>query len=192
MVAQRRVVIGRVVDAHGVHGDLRIRWLGDGPENLMRVPALWFSRSEDDPTAKRFEVVGYVGTVSGDVRLRFRGIEDRETALVWKGCLALADSRALEPLGHDEFYWHELIGCQVETTAGRSLGRVEEIWETGPHDVLVVRDQSTGRQTLIPTSREFLTEVDPQAGRIVIDPIPGLLEEPPDEVPDDADPDGPA
>ena len=75
----------------------------------------------------------------------------------------------------DDFYWHELIGCTVETEAGDEVGVVRELWDTGRHDVLVV-EGGPGGQVLIPTVREIMTRVDRAARRIVVDAIPGLIE----------------
>jgi len=83
----------------------------------------------------------------------------------------------LLPLDADEFYWHELIGCRVETQEGREVGVVREIWATGAHDVLVV-EQGGGGDVLISTAREIVTRIDPAAGLVVVDALPGLLEDP--------------
>ena len=106
----------------------------------------------------------------------------------------LAREADLEALPADEYYWHQLVGCRVEEQVaeqdqereegheeegsevrGRAIGNVVEIWETGAHDVLVVRDDK-GRQHLIPTAREFMQQVDLEERRIVVRLLPGLLE----------------
>ena len=91
-----------------------------------------------------------------------------------RGLLVIAGASALEPLAEDEFYWHQLVGCTVETDAGERVGTVREIWETGAHDVMVVRDDA-GRQNLIPTARELTLEIDLEGRRIVVRTLPGLL-----------------
>ena len=44
----------------------------------------------------------------------------------------------LAPLPPDTFYRHDLIGCAVETTAGRHVGRVEDVEGTMAGSRLVV------------------------------------------------------
>ena len=68
-----------------------------------------------------------------------------------------------------------MIGCTVETEAGERVGSVRELWNTGGHDVLVVMGERG--QVLVPTVREIMKRVYRSEGRIVIDPIPGLLDE---------------
>jgi len=89
--------------------------------------------------------------------------------------LVLGDTSGLEALPEGEYYWHELIGCRVESAAGESIGIVREIWETGAHDLLVIERVEGGR-ALVPTAREIMREVDVEMRRIVIDAIPGLLD----------------
>lgn len=170
-----RVELGCVVGAHALAGEVRVRWFGDGPGNLLSSPFLFLGRSRDDPAARRYAILGGGSGRGGEVRLSLEGVGDREAAESLRGSLVLLDPGDLEPLGEDEFYWHELVGCTVETEAHEQIGTVRELWHTGSHDVLVV-DGERG-QVLVPTVREIMKRVDRAEGRIVIDPIPGLLEE---------------
>lgn len=170
-----RVEVGRVVGPHGLRGQLRVRFFGDGPENLMSCSKVWLGDRRDDPNAKSYEVE-FVGTGrANEARLGLAGIIDRDASQALRGLLVLASESALEPLDDDEFYWHQLVGCEVETETGERVGTVREIWETGAHDVLVVRDEA-GRQNLIPTARELTREIDIPGRRIVVAAVPGLID----------------
>ena len=111
----------------------------------------------------------------GEVRLALRGITDRDAAEALKGRLVAGDPEHLPPLPEGEFYWYELIGCRVLAAGGRSIGTVKKIWETGAHDVLVV-EREDGRSCLVPTARALMKEVDIEAGRIVVEDLPGLFD----------------
>jgi 16S rRNA processing protein RimM len=102
-------------------------------------------------------------------------VEDRNAAEALRGSLILVDPGVLEPLGDDEFYWHELVGCRVQTEADEEIGVVRELWNTGSHDVLVVA--GARGQVLVPTAREIMKHVDLAERRIVIEVLPGLLDE---------------
>jgi 16S rRNA processing protein RimM len=102
-------------------------------------------------------------------------VGDREAAQALRGLWVSADRRALQPLPAGEYYWCELVGCRVEDQAGRPIGTVREIWETGAHDVLVVEGED-GRRRLLPAAEAFLKEVDVAGRRIAIDVIEGLLD----------------
>jgi len=170
-----RVVLGRIVGAHGIRGVVRVRVLGESPENLLRARRVWLGWEADDPEARSFEVEQAAVGRPGEVRLRLAGIGRREDADALRGALVGAESGLLERLPPGEHYWFELVGCRVELADGREIGTVSELWQTGAHDVLVVAGQD-GQLRLVPTVREFLREVDIRERRIVIDPIPGLLD----------------
>jgi len=174
--SSKRVVVGRIVGTHGVRGQVRVRYFGDGPESLLDASELWLADSDEDPSARRV-VVERAGTGrAGEVRLTLPDVRTREAAQELRGSLLLVDAAALEALPEGEFYWHELVGCAVEDTQGRSVGRVVEIWDTGAHDVLVVESRS-GKRHLLPTARELMPEIDLAANRIVVEALPGLLDE---------------
>ncbi|MCP4037336.1 MAG: 16S rRNA processing protein RimM [bacterium] len=173
--ANTRVELGRIVGAHGLRGEVRVRLFGDDPEHLVNAQEVWLGESRDDASARLFEVCSHGMGRAGEVRLGLVGVSDRDEAQSLRGRVVLACAEDLEPLAEDEFYWHQLIGCEVWTEAGAAVGVVAEIWETGAHDVLVVRD-AQGRQNLIPTARELTRGIDLPAKRIVVAALPGLID----------------
>jgi 16S rRNA processing protein RimM len=167
-----------VLGAHGVRGQVRVRYFGDGPENILGAPRLTLAEPEggiENPAAEEFEVEGGAAGRPGEVRLALRGVTDRDTAAGLTGWLVAGDPEHLPPLPEGEFYWYELIGCRVQASGGRTIGTVKEIWETGAHDVLVVEGED-GRSRLIPTARALMKEVDAETGRIVVEDLPGLFD----------------
>ncbi len=175
MTQPGRVVLGRVAGAHGVHGQIRVRYFGDGPHHLLELTQLWLAEHENGDGARRFEVVRAGTGRGGEARLALAGIESREAAVELRGHFVLADPAQLEALPEGEYYWYQLIGCRVEDRQGRPIGTVREIWETGAHDVLVVESED-GQRHLLSTARELMPEIDLAAGRVVIEEMSGLVE----------------
>ena len=171
-----RVELGYVVGAHALKGELRVRWLGDGPDNLLSAEGLWLGESRTDSEALFYMVRGVGSGRNGEVRVKLEGVDDRTAAEALRGRVVLVDSSQLAPLEEGEFYWHELIGFRVETLEGEEVGAVVEIWDTGAHDLLVVQPRS-GSRKLIPTAREIMKEVHADQSRIVIDALPGLIDD---------------
>jgi len=161
------------VGAHALAGEIRVRWFGDGPENLLGSEFVYLGSNREDPEARRYAIVRGGSGRAGEIRLGLEGVANRNAAEALRGLLVLVDPLALEPLGEDEFYWHELVGCAVVTEEGEAIGEVRELWNTGGHDVLVV-DGPEG-QVLVPTVRQIMKHVDLGQARIVIEAIPGLL-----------------
>ena len=171
----QRVVLGRIKGAHALRGELRVQFFGDDPANLAAAPCVWLADERDDEQAERYEVMQAGSGRVGELRLGLKGVADRSAAEALRGKLVLGDPDHLAPLQEGEFYWHQLVGCEVRSTKGERIGTVVEIWETGAHDLLVV-EASQGRRHLFSTARELMPEVDLQARTVVVEILPGMLD----------------
>jgi 16S rRNA processing protein RimM len=86
------------------------------------------------------------------------------------------DASSLPPTSDpDEFRDHELIGLSVRTVAGEPVGEVSDVLHHG-QDLLVVRSAASGEEYLVPFVTPLVPEVDLDAGVLVINPPPGLLD----------------
>jgi len=110
----------------------------------------------------------------GQLLLALEGVGDRTAAEALVRARVLVAAAALPPLEENEFYYHEIEGFQVATTGGQVLGEVAETFSTGANDVWVVR--GAGREYLVPVIADVVREIDREARRIVIEPMPGLLD----------------
>ena len=106
--------------------------------------------------------------------LKLSGIDDRERAADERGRYLQVPEAALDPPGDDTYYWFQLIGMSVVSTTGEELGLISEIIITGSNDVFVV--SGSQGELLIPAIDDVVREVDIADGRMLIEPIPGLLE----------------
>ena len=130
----QRLIIGEIVAAHGLAGDVRVQPLTDFPERFHELGEVWVAPKSGEPT-----------------RRRITRTKRHET----KG-------QGRMPARHS---------LRVITTDGQDLGRITEILHTGANDVYVTR------RCLIPAIEDVVKEVDLAAGKMVIEAIPGLLEE---------------
>jgi len=170
-----RVSLGRVIGAHGLRGELRVRLFDGTNNNLSSVPSVWLAREEGDPKAVEARVRAVGSGRRGEARLALEGVDSRDAAEALRGRLVQARVDQLGPLAAGEYYQYQLVGCRVEDAAGRVLGVVRGVWETGAPDVLVV-EREAQRELLIPAVSGILREVDVAARRIVIDPPEGLVD----------------
>lgn len=156
---------------------MRVRILGDGPDNLLGQGEIALAEPErgvEDPAPRHFALEGGGTGRRGEVRLKLEGFTRREDVVAFEGWWVTVLAAELPELPEDEFYWYQLVGCEVALEDGVTLGRVSEIWQTGAHDVLVVKDPR-GRRHLIPTARDIVREIDLEAGRITVAALPGLV-----------------
>jgi len=77
------------------------------------------------------------------------------------------------PLASNEFYIHDLLGCEVVTEDGQTLGKITNILSNPANDIYVV---GAGKdEILLPAVRDVIKSVDIAARRVVATPTPGLL-----------------
>jgi 16S rRNA processing protein RimM len=157
------MVMGRVGGAYGVHGWLRVRSDSSPANNILLYQPWLLERNQ-----KRFELEVAESRLHGKgLVVKFEGCADRTDALAYVGSEILVPRGVLPKLGSDEYYWSDLIGLEVVTTAGVELGRVDHLLETGANDVLVIRGDG---EHLIPfVFPDFINSVDLEQGRILVD-----------------------
>jgi tRNA (guanine37-N1)-methyltransferase len=169
-----QLVVGRIGRPHGIRGDVTVDVRTDDPE--LRFAA--GSVLQTEPAADGPLTVVAARRHSGRLLVSFAGIEDRDQADELRGLLLLVDSDELEEASDpDEFRDFELIGLAVLTTAGEPVGKVADVLHHG-QDLLVIAGDGdrSGAEILVPFVAPLVPEVDVAAGRLVIDPPPGLLD----------------
>jgi 16S rRNA processing protein RimM len=165
------IAVGRVAAAHALGGLLRVRPFNADGETFVPGRRVFLERADAWQEAL---VVTAAAHGRSDLLVRLDGIDDRTAAEALRGATILVDPADLPPPGVDEFYHHEIVGFRVETEAGEPLGEVVETLSTGLNDVWVV--QGGGREYLIPVIDDVVRAIDRPGRRIVISPMPGLLE----------------
>jgi 16S rRNA processing protein RimM len=162
------VVLGKVTEAYGIKGWLRIHPFGDDPLAWRKMP-VWWVRPERDERAP-WQPLNYRNArLQGDSLVAsFVGLDDRGAAEGYRGWLVGVPKTALPQTADNEFYWADLIGLAVENAAGETLGTVRELLETGANDVLVVVD-AAGRERLLPFVATVVLTVDRDARRIRVE-----------------------
>ncbi len=167
--ASNRICVGRIAGAHGVQGLIKVNSYTEEP---MDVAAYGPVTDEDGERMFELEAKRMAKTL---VLVRIKGVMDRNAAEALQGT-RLYVSRDVLPLpADDEFYWEDLVGLAAETVDGKSLGSVLSVQEFGAGEMLEIGKRSGGT-TLVPFTRDIVPQVDLQAGKLVIDPPPGLLE----------------
>ena|SRR5487761_1433338 len=165
-----QVTVGRIGRPHGVRGYVVVGVRTDEPELRFADG----SRLDTDPAGLGPLTVVATRWHSGDLVVRFAGVNDRDAAAELRGAWLLVDSSTLTPSDDpDEFHDHELVGLSVRTADGTEVGVVEDVLHHG-QDLLAVR--AGPREILVPFVKAIVAEVDVPGGVVVIHPPPGLLD----------------
>lgn len=168
-----RILMATIGGPHGVRGAVKLTVFAEDPLGLRRYNPF----AASDGRSMKLTSVKPIGKA---IVATIEGIADRDTAETLRGLTLSVPRNRLPRPDEDEFYHVDLIGLAAVLTDGTPVGTIEGVFDFGAGDVLEVRGEKT---VLVPFTREVVPEVDIAAGRVLIDPIPGLF--------DDADPDAP-
>ena len=166
MSAEPTVVVGRITRAHGLTGELAVMVLSEVPDRFAEGAVLHL---EDGRTL----TVESTRAHKDRLLVRFREVRDRTEADALRSAFLAVPASSSPPLPEGSWWDHELVGCSVETEAGRALGVLTEVIHTAANDVWVAVDPD-GAETLIPALKDVLVSVEVTEERIVVREVPGL------------------
>jgi 16S rRNA processing protein RimM len=176
-----RVLIGRILKAHGIRGEVSFAAAGDDPGSLRPglVAYLGAGRGGADGEPG-IEATGETLTIRG-VRavdrfwlLSFDEVADREVAESLAGRSLFVDEESMPPLPEGEYYHFQLVGLAVTRPDGMEMGRVTRVIDMPGHDLLEV--QGREGDFLVPIRREFVEWIDLERGEIRLADRADLLE----------------
>ncbi|WP_427052627.1 ribosome maturation factor RimM [Paenibacillus sp. TC-CSREp1] len=164
--------VGKIVNTHGIRGELKIMPLTDFPEvRFAKNAELFLFTSDDRPVpvtveSARLHKNMYI------VRLKEYGnINEVEK---FKGGMAKVSKENLAELEEGEYYFHQIVGCAVITEEGETLGTITEILTPGANDVWVVKTPA-GKEVLIPVIDDVVLDVNVEQKQVKIHLMEGLL-----------------
>jgi 16S rRNA processing protein RimM len=163
----RFIAVGRITRAHGVKGEVAVFPLSQVPARFE--PGSRVLAGED---GRRVLVVADARPHRSRLLITFEGVANRDQAEALQGTYLFVPASDSPPLPPGEYWTHDLIGCEVITENGRSMGRLGEVIHTPANDVWVVQGQDG--ETLVPALKDVVSEVDLGARRIVVREVPGL------------------
>lgn len=168
-----KVCVGVITGTRGLKGELRIKSFTDAPADVGAYGPV------TDETGSKVLKLRVTGEAKGQVIARAEGVGDRDTAEALKGVHLYVPRDVLPAAGEDEYYHADLIGLTVvridAAADDEPVGRVKAVFDFGASDVLEVEAPS-GRTVLLPFNHEVVPEIDLEAGRLMVDPLDGLLD----------------
>jgi 16S rRNA processing protein RimM len=170
-----RLVVGRVLRPHGVRGELSVEVLSDAPERFSPGAEL-AAGDPEGPEPPSPVTVSSARLHQGRLLLGLVGVTDRDAADRLRGAWLSIPVELARPLGPDEFWPHQLVGLAVVDRQGRRRGRVADVLPGAAHDLLSV-ELPGGASALVPAVAA-LVAVDLDAGRVLVEAVPGLLDPP--------------
>lgn len=164
--------VGKIVNTHGIRGEVKVLRISDFEERFSVGKILYLVRDGEHPI--ELTIDGHRVHKNFDL-IYFKGYNNINDVEHLKGSLLKISENQLTDLDEDEYYYHEIIGCEVFTDSEKKLGTIKEVLSPGANDVWVVK-QEKGKDILIPYINDVVKEIDIVTKKVIIEPIEGLLD----------------
>ena len=158
------IKVGRIVNAHGIRGEVRVQPRDGDPAFLTRFKTFYIDGQPVSPTANHVH--------KSLVLMKFPGVEDMNAALTYKDkdlYIRRADARLPEGAYFDD----ELLGMGVfDAATGEELGKLTAVENYPAHKVYTVKGR---RDYLIPAVKDvFIKSVDLDRDRMEVQVWEGM------------------
>ena len=153
---------GKIVNTHGIRGEVKIIPWADSPEFLCDLPAIYI---DGKPIKIRNARVH-----KGNVIALLDEINDINDAMLLKEKV-VSMSREDVDLPEGAFYLADIIGLKVISDDGKDLGVLKDILSPSLQQVYVVKGE---REIMIPVVPEFILETNVEQGYIKVHLIEGM------------------
>lgn len=165
------IKIGQITSAHGIHGQVKVFPLTDFPERFQSLTSVLLG-PEARPVQIRMQ-----GTLRNLIILEIHGVNDRDAAETLRQQYLMVPRSEIWPLPEGNYYVFDMLGLAVTDPEGNPLGTLVQVDKSSPvHDLYVI-ETAAGKRHMVPAVRQFVKSIDMERGVMVIQPIPGLLEE---------------
>ena len=162
MEKQQYIEAGKIVNTHGVSGEVKIEvWL-DSPQFMKRFPRIFVEGKEKKLLSAKVQKNFLIA--------KLEGVEDVNAAMALKGKDVTVD-RGDVALPKGGFYVQDILGARVVDEQGGEIGRLTDVLERPAHNIYVVQGE---QEHLIPAVPAFILRTDAEAGVITVRLIEGM------------------
>ncbi len=160
------VIIGQILAPWGINGKLKVEVTTDFPQQRFNPGSkVYVNRQPMTIDSTEWH--------KGKAIIKLISIDSIEQAQRLRGQAIEIHHSQLQPLPEGQYYYFQLIGLEVQTTQGELLGKITEILTVESNDIYVV--SGNNGEILIPAIDDVVKSIDLDKGRIIIEPIEGLI-----------------
>lgn len=161
--------VGVITSPHGVHGEVNVFPTTDDAKRFLDLKTVYIDTKKE---LLEREIAG-VKFFKNMVILKFKDMDDRNEMEKLRNCDILINREDAVPLGEDEYFICDLIGCDIVLESGEKLGVLKDVITTAANDVYEV-EKTDGKEILIPAIRDCILETDIEKKVIKVHLLPGL------------------
>ncbi|ATV01206.1 ribosome maturation factor RimM [Bacillus velezensis] len=167
--------VGKIVNTHGIKGEVRVISKTDFAEERYKPGNTLYLFAEG--AAEPIKVTVSAHRLHKQFHLlQFKEMPSLNEVEHLRNMVIKVPEEDLGELEEDEFYFHEIIGCEVVSEDGELIGTVKEILTPGANDVWVVARKGK-KDSLIPYIASVVKDININEKKIKIHVMEGLIDE---------------
>lgn len=160
---------GKIVNTHGVKGDIKILPYADSPEDLIGIKNLYVGKARTQYKIKKASVH------QNCVIMHLAGVDDMDSAMLLKNMLVymVKDTASLKP---GQYFIVDLIGLKVfDMETGEEYGEITDVYTGIANDAyeILLKDD---RKVLFPAIKDVVREVNIKEKVMKITPLKGMFD----------------
>lgn len=160
------ITIGRILSPWGDTGRLKVDIATNFPQRFALSSPVFVNRQP--------AIIDGVHWHKGKAIIKLDIVNNLSESSKLQGQLLEIHHSQLQALPEGQYYHFQLIGLEVWTTGQELLGEITNILTAAGNDTYIVNGPEG--EILIPAAEDVIKSVDLEGGKLVIEPIKGLLE----------------
>lgn len=164
--------IGKIVNTHGLRGDVKVAVWMDYPEDFETLDTVYLKTKKEYIKL----TVQHVKYQKNNIIVKFKEYNNINDIEMYKNYVLYADRDELEELPEGVHYIVDLIGLDVVDEDGVKIGVLADVFNTGANDIYDVKRQGK-KNLLLPVIDDVVKDIDIEGGKITVHVMEGLDDE---------------
>ncbi len=158
-----KVLIGKIVNAHGIKGDVKVKSFTMNPADVCSYTPLL--KSDDSELKIKLRSAGNSDVIIAHID----GVNDRTTAEGLKGTEIFTLKSSIIDEDSDEILLSDLIGFKILNNDSKEIGEVVDILNYGAGDILEIQLYGRGKTALLSYNENSIIDQNNEQGTLKID-----------------------
>lgn len=160
---EKKICIGKIVAAHGIRGEVKVQPRNSNPEDWNKLGEF------ENKDASRTFAIKVTGMSSVNVRVKIKGVDNRNDAEALIGTEFYVNRNKLPELNEDEYYLQDLIGLKIcLQTPDKVIGKVARICNFGAGDIIELKLDGQKETEMLPFTKQYVPEINIADGYVIV------------------------
>lgn len=151
------IIIGEIIKAQGLKGEIKIKPLTDDIGRYKKLKQVIVNGLSYDIRSQRI--------LDGYVYLALVGVTDRLKAESLVGADVEIDRINAVNLPENTYFIVDIIGCEVFTDDGKRLGKIENVYQNGAADVYEIKGE---KSIMFPFLNRLIVSIDTDEKKMIV------------------------